>query len=251
MNGESLIELNGVDVLWEGGADVLLRDVSWRIERGECWAISGAPASGKTSLLATAASLNRPGAGTLRVFGRDLAEVPEQEQVNWRRRIGFVFENGGRLLSHLTVAENIALPLNYHVDEMDEAQVSQRVEQLLSRLELLGQAGTMPSRLNRRLLQRAGLARALALPTDVLFLDNPLSGLGPRDARWWTEYLRELQHERTAGGKALTMVATCDSFHGWLEMATHFAVIDGEKLRFLGSREQVLAVDEPQVRELM
>jgi ABC-type transporter Mla maintaining outer membrane lipid asymmetry ATPase subunit MlaF len=251
MNDEVLIELNGVDVLWDGGTTVLLRDVSWRIARGEFWSVSGAPASGKTSLLATVASLNRPGAGTLRMFGRDLAEATEEEQVNWRRRIGFVFENDGRLLSHLTVAENIALPLSYHVEEMDEAQVGRRVEQLLSRTELLVQARTMPSHLNRRLQQRASLARALSVPTDMLFLDNPFSGLGPRDKLWWIKYLRELRKERTSGGAALTIVATCDSFQGWLDLATHFAVIDGERFRFLGSREQVLATDEPLVRELM
>jgi phospholipid/cholesterol/gamma-HCH transport system ATP-binding protein len=248
---DALIELNGVDVVWEGGTSALLREVNWRIGRGECWAVSGAPASGKTSLLATAASLYHPGAGTLRVFGRDLAEATEEEQVDWRRRIGFVFENGGRLLSHLSVAQNIALPLNYHADAMDEVQMSRRVEQLLSRAELLTLAGTMPSRLNRRLQQRGSLARALALPTAVLFLDNPFSGLGPRDERWWIEYLRELRNDRSAGSEALTIVATCDSFRGWLDLATHFAVIDGEKFRLLGSREKVLAADEPLVRELM
>ena len=250
MNGKPTIELVGVDVLWEGGTLPLLRDVNWRIARGECWAVGGAPGSGKTSLLATAASLNRPGAGTLRMFGRDLAEATEEEQVDWRRRIGYVFENGGRLLSHLSVAENVALPLRYHLDT-GETEVSERVEQLLTRTELRTQSGTMPSGLNLRLQQRASLARALAVPTEVLFLDNPLTGLGPRDARWWTEYLRELQRERTGDGGALTIVATCDDFRGWLDLATHFAVIDGEKFRLLGSREQVLATDEPLVRELM
>jgi phospholipid/cholesterol/gamma-HCH transport system ATP-binding protein len=250
MNGEVLIELNGVEVLWEGGGSPLLRDVNWRIARGEYWAVGGAPDSGKTSLLATAASLNRPGAGTLRMFGRDLAEATEEEQVEWRRRIGFVFENGGRLLSHLSVAENVALPMRYHLD-LDETQVSERVDQLLTRAELRTYSRAMPSGLNLRLQQRASLARALAVPTDALFLDNPLSGLGPRDARWLTEYLRTLHRERADGGAALTIVATCDGFRDWLDLATQFAVVDGERFRVLGGREQVLASTEPVVRELL
>jgi ABC-type transporter Mla maintaining outer membrane lipid asymmetry ATPase subunit MlaF len=246
MNGKALIELNGVDVLWEGGASPVLRGVNWPVARGECWAVGGAPASGKTSLLATAASLNHPGAGTQRMFGREFAEATEEEQVDWRRRIGYVFENGGRLLSQLTVEQNIALPLRYHLD-IDDTQASERVAQLLTRAELHSQARTMPSRLNLRLQQRASLARALAVPTEVLFLDNPLRGLGPRDVRWWMEYLRELRKNNDA----LTVVATCDDFRPWLELATHFAVIDGEQFRVLGGREQVLASTEPVVRELV
>jgi phospholipid/cholesterol/gamma-HCH transport system ATP-binding protein len=246
MNGDALIELSGVDVHWEGGTSPVLRGVNWRIARGECWAVGGAPGSGKSSLLATGAGLNRPGAGTLRVFGRDLAEATEEEQVDWRRRIGFVFENGGRLLSRLTVAENVALPMRYHLD-MDDAQVGERVGQLLTRAELRTQARMMPSRLNLRLQQRAGLARALAVPTEVLFLDNPLSGLGPRDVRWWIGYLRELRKNNDT----LAVVATCESFGPWLELATHFAVIDGEQFRVLGEREQALANTDSVVRELL
>jgi phospholipid/cholesterol/gamma-HCH transport system ATP-binding protein len=249
MSGETLIELNGVDVLWEGGVSALLRDVQWRVARGECWAVGGAPGTGKTSLLATAASLNRPGAGTLRLFGRDLADATEDEQVDWRRRIGFVFENGGRLFSHLTVTQNVALPLRYHLD-IAETEVSERVEKLLDRSELRTHAPAMPSSLSLRLQQRASLARALAVPTEVLFLDNPLSGLGPRDERWWIEYLRELQRERPDGA-TLTIVATCDDFRAWIDLATHFAVIDAGRLRLLGGREQVLASDDALVRELV
>jgi len=250
MNGEALIELDGVDVLSEGGTSPLLRGVNWRIVRGECWAVGGAPGAGKSSLLATAASLNHPGSGTMRMFARDPAEATEEEQVDWRRRIGYVFENGGRLLNHLTVAQNVALPLRYHLD-IDEAQVGERVEELLARAELQTQAPAMPSRLNVRMQQRASLARALAVSTEVLFLDNPLSGLSSRDARWWIEYLHELRRDRNTGGAALTVVATCDDFRPWIDLATHFALIDGEQFRELGGREQVLASTEPVVRELL
>jgi len=245
-----LIELSGVSVLREGGGEPLLRDVNWRIARGECWAVGGAPDSGKSSLLATAAGLNRPGAGSLCVFARDLAEATEEEQVDWRRRIGFVFENGGRLLSHLTVEQNVALPLRYHLN-VDDTQLGERVGELLARTELRSQARTMPSRLNLRLQQRASLARALAVPTEVLFLDNPLRGLGPRDVHWWREQVRELRREHATGGAPLTIVATCDDYRAWLELATHFAVIDGERFRVLSGREQVLASADSVVRELL
>jgi phospholipid/cholesterol/gamma-HCH transport system ATP-binding protein len=237
----------GVDVHTGDGAERVLRGVDWRVTRGECWAVGGAPGSGKTSLLATAASLNRPGAGALRFFGQELEVATEDEQIEWRRRMGFVFENGGRLLSHLTVAQNVALPLQYHVDEMSDEDLGERVAGLLARTQLTLHARTKPSRLSQRLSQRASLARALAVPTQVLFLDNPLSGLGSHDAQWWTEYLREIRQD--SGG--LTIVATCGDLRPWLELATKFAVIEGDRLCVIGGREEVLASRNESVRELL
>jgi ABC-type transporter Mla maintaining outer membrane lipid asymmetry ATPase subunit MlaF len=107
----------------------------------------------------------------------------------------------------------------------------------------------MPSRLSLRLQQRACLARAVAVPTEILYLDNPLAGLGPRDARWWTEFLRE--QRGAAGNGPLTIVATCNDFRPWLEWATQFALVREGRFHALGNREQVLASDDPGVRELL
>ncbi len=226
MDNEALIELDGVDVHREEGSERLLGAVNWRIGRGEFWAVSGLPGSGKSSLLLTAAGLNRPGAGTLRVFGRDLAQATEEEQVDWRRRIGFVYEHGGRLFSHLSVYENLALPLLYHT-EADEAECLPRVEQALHRAELTGCALLKPSRVSVRQQRRASLMRALIVTTEALFLDSPLSGLGARDARWWTDYLREL---KTQG---LTIVVGDDEYRPWLGLADHFGLIEGEQFRVI------------------
>src|SRR2546422_994407 len=101
MNGNIVIELVDADIVHEEApATVLLRNVRWRVAEGEFWVIGGDRASGKSSFLATAAGLNRPASGTLRIFGHDLAQASEAEQVDWRRRMGFVYEQGGRLLSH-------------------------------------------------------------------------------------------------------------------------------------------------------
>src|SRR5213594_1535064 len=82
---------------------VLLEAVDWVIGAGEIHAVAGEQGSGRTAVLATAAGLVRAAAGTVRLFGHDLATATESEQAEWRRRIGFVFEQGGRLFTHLTV----------------------------------------------------------------------------------------------------------------------------------------------------
>jgi ABC-type transporter Mla maintaining outer membrane lipid asymmetry ATPase subunit MlaF len=251
MSKEVYIELSDVDVLQQDGFAVLLRAVNWRIGPGDFWVVSGGPSSGKTSLLATAAGLNQHGGGTLRIFGRDLAEATEEEQVEWRRRIGFVFENGGRLLHHLTLVENLALPLEYHL-ELEEQVVRNKVEEMLERAELGAYAHATPSRLSLRAQQRVSLMRALAVPTQALFLDNPLRGLSARDECWWLDLLRELrEHYKTPSQTPLTIVASSDDFRGWLDLASYFALIQGNQLHVLGGREQLLANKDAAVLELV
>jgi ABC-type transporter Mla maintaining outer membrane lipid asymmetry ATPase subunit MlaF len=251
-SGSTAIELAGVPVThYEDLYDtVVLRDVNWRIGAEDFWVVGGRPSSGKSSLLLTAAGLNRPGGGTLRIFGQDFASAKEKDRVVWRQRIGFVFEASGRLFSHLTVARNIALPLQYR-QGVEENEIVARVEDVLTQTGLGDYASYMPSRLGQGLLQRVALARALASPIEVLFLDNPLSTLSLREARWWLEFLRKLRENRRANGKPLAIVASADDFRGWIGMANQFAVVEGGQFRVIGGREQVEGAVEPTVREFL
>lgn len=251
MSAEKIIELIGVDVSpSEAPERILMRDVQWRIGRGEFWIVGGEQASGKSSLLMTAAGLNRPAGGTLRIFGRQLSEATEQDQVGWRRRIGYVFENGGRLFSHLTVAQNIALPLQYHL-HLDDDETVAKVEEILKLGDLQAYAAATPSRLSLRVQQRVSLLRALTASPEILFLDNPLAGLAVRDSRWWLKYLGQLRAAMRFEDEPLTLVVGCDDFRGWLEAGTHFAVIEKGRFREVGDREKVRATEEPFVREFL
>src|ERR1043165_6833112 len=90
---------------------VMIEHVTWTINPGDFWIIGGLPGSGKTDLLATAAGLQRPANGSHLVFGRDLYRLDEGEQLRERLRVGMICQNGGRLFSHQTIAENLALPI--------------------------------------------------------------------------------------------------------------------------------------------
>lgn len=244
MSGPAEIELSGVDVSHEDDpGSVLIRDVHWRIETGEWWVVSGGPASGKSSLLSTAAGLIPAAGGELRIFGREVVEATEQEQVEWRRHIGFVFEGGGRLFGNLSVLENLLLPLQYHGD-LNLSEARERAEGLLALAELRAYANLSPSRLGTALQRRVALVRALSVPIRVLFVDNPLAGLAPSDARWWLEFLSELTASRTAQSEPLCLVASSFDFNGWLERASRFAVIDERGFRRLDDPEAVAAYRE-------
>ena len=124
-----------------------------------------------------AAGLMTPAHGSCRIFGCDTDSFGEA-QLAERLRVGFVFE-GGQLFNHLTVAENVALPLRYQKN-LTAAEAADVVRALLELLELTPFADSTPSNLAANWRQRAALARALVLKPELLLLDNPLAGLSVR-----------------------------------------------------------------------
>jgi ABC-type transporter Mla maintaining outer membrane lipid asymmetry ATPase subunit MlaF len=246
------IELINVDVT---GAElrsdtVMIKNVNWTINAGDYWVVGGLPGTGKTDLLTTAAALQRPGAGTHLVFGRDIYRLDEGEQLRERLRIGVVFQSG-RLFSHQTVAENLALPVCYHRNcTLEEAHA--QVQTVLKITELAGIERRRPHRLTRNLHQRVALARALMLEPEVLLIDNPLAGIDARQAYWWLDFLPRL----TAGvaeflHRKITLVVTTDDFRPWRAPGARFALVHEKQWAIIGGREELEKSAEPAVRELL
>ncbi len=218
-------------------ARVVVEGVNWTVGAGDFWVIGGLHASGKSDFLALAAGIVRPTRGTYRVFGRALVGGYENELLAARLRLGLVFD-GGQLLNHLTIAENIALPICYHGD-CAPADAAARVEELLELTGLAPWAGETPNTISRNWQQRAGLARALALNPEVLFLDSPLTGLDPRDAAWWLEILAQLSAGHPiVSGRALTLVVSGDDFRPWQDRARQFAMLKHKQFLNLGNRPE-------------
>ncbi len=245
MDTETLIELNNVNVAHaEDNERVLIREVNWTIQRGEFWIIGSSGGGGISSLLTTAAGLNRPQSGTVRLGALDAMAATEADRIEWRRRVGFVFEGGGRLLSTLTLAENIALPLEYNT-AMTEAEIDEHVAKLLDRVGLSAHAHTPMARITPHWQQRAGFARATVLPREILFVDKPPAGRETRDARWWHEALCE-QHKQ-----GVTIIVGTNDFAAWLDVANHFALVREERFATLRSSDEVLAATDETLRELL
>ena len=223
--------------------------IDWRVNAGDYWVVGGLPGSGKSDLLATAAGLQRPLAGTHLLFGTDLTQLNESELLSERLRIGLVFENGGRLLSTLTLAENVALPLQYHRDYSDD-EIQRRVETILALTELTEYADLLPNRTTRTWRQRAALARALALQPEILLVDNPLGGLDPRHISWWIDFLARLAggHE-LMNGKPVTLVVVPEDLRPWVDQGRQFALLKKRKWVLLGGRVELSAATEPLLRE--
>ena len=248
-----VIELINADVV---GAEtrhdtVMINALNWTIRTGEYWVVGGLPGTGKTDLLATAGGLQRPSAGTHLVFGRDLYAMDEAEQLRERLRIGMVFQSGGRLFSHQTVLENLALPICYHRNlHLEEARA--QAQTVLKITELTGFERRRPHRLTRNLHQRVAIARALMLEPEVLLIDNPLAAIDAREAYWWLGFL-----PRLAEGFAeflhrkMTLVVTTDDFRPWRDQGSHFALVHDKKWSIIGGREDLDKSSDPFVREVL
>ena len=246
----AVIEMFGADITALRDASfTVVENVAWSVLPGEFWVVAGQQHSGKSDLLMHAAGLVTPARGTCRLFGSDTREFDET-QIAERLRVGFVFADG-KLFSHLTIAENVALPLRYHKN-LTDAEAARAVELLLELLELTPFANTTPGNLASSWRQRAGLARALVLKPELLLLDNPLGGLGARQRQWLLKFLEQLSagHE-FFGSYPMTIIVTTDDLRAWQHPQRKFAVLNEGNFSGLGAWNGEEFARSPAVKELL
>jgi putative ABC transport system ATP-binding protein len=225
--------------------------VNWNLCPGDYWVIGALTGGGKSDLLATAAGVQKPLSGFHFLFGRDAAHLNESELVRERLKIGLVFENGGRLFTQLTVAENLALPICYH-QNCSPTSSHDRVSAALELTGLTRYADQKPAAISRNLHQRIGLARALALNPEVLLIDNPLMGIDPREAYWWLEFLSKLSAGHIQlGGRKITLAVATNDLRPWVDQGRQFALINKRSWHVVGDREGLKASRDPITRELL
>jgi len=228
---------------------ISVKDVNWSVAAGEFWVIAGQEHSGKSDLLMLAAGLMPPLAGSYQLFGNDPRNFGEAELAE-RLRVGFVFQSG-HLLNQLTIAENIALPLQYQ-QNLTFAEAAREMRVLLELMELSPLADLTPSNIASNWRQRAALARALILKPEVLLLDNPLAGLGARHSQWWLRFLDQLSlGHGQPGGRPMTMVVTADDLRPWQNARRKFALLRDAKFIPLGTWKEVEMANDPIVKELL
>jgi phospholipid/cholesterol/gamma-HCH transport system ATP-binding protein len=230
----AVIELHGADIAaLHDTSFAVVENMNWSVQPGEFWVVAGQQRSGKSDLLLHAAGLMTPSHGSCRMFGCD-TKAFDETQIAERLRVGFVFADG-KLFSHLTIAENIALPLRYHKN-LTDADVARAGVLLLELLELAPFADVTPSNAAANWRQRAALARALVLKPELLMLDNPLAGLGARQRPWLLNFLDQLWHgHEFFGGRPMTLVVTTDDLRAWRHPQRKFAALHEGNFSVLGA----------------
>lgn len=189
-----MISLNRVSRLYSGKRQVLgLDEVSLEIERGEMVSIVGPSGSGKSTLLNLIGGLDRPTSGEIRIDGRSVAGLSDDDLTRLRReKIGFIFQFFN-LLPSLTCMENVALPL--HLKGMPRQQIQERATALLDMVQLSHRTTHLPDELSGGERQRVAIARALAFSPPILLADEPTGNLDTRTGAEVLKLIRDL-HER-------------------------------------------------------
>lgn len=163
------------NLCYDFGGKPLLRNVNLTVNPGKLLIISGASGEGKSTLLRLLIGLEKPTSGTVRIFNRDIHAKSEMELDNIRSRMGFVFQNSA-LLSTLTVAGNLRLPLVYHkLAEGDE--IEKRIDLTLENLLIKSYRNHFPAQLSLGIQKRTAMARAIITRPELILMDEPTSGL--------------------------------------------------------------------------
>ena len=172
--GEPLLSFRDISIGFEE-RDVL-KGISLDISRGETKVLFGESGTGKTLLMKMAAGLIRPDSGTITVMGQDVTAMPEKELLDFRREIGFVFQEGA-LFDSMTVAENVSFRLRE--EATNEEEIDSRVRESLRFVEMEQAIDKYPAELSGGMRRRVSIARALVDRPPIVMYDSPTAGLDP------------------------------------------------------------------------
>ena len=241
-NDDPIIRVRG---LRNAFGDAVIHDgLDLDVRRGEILGVVGGSGTGKSVLMRSIIGLQTPEAGDIEVFGRSTIMRDETEADDIAKRWGVLFQ-GGALFSTLTVAENVQVPLREFYPNLDPVLLDQISSFKVVMTGLPPDAGPKyPAELSGGMKKRAGLARALALDPDLLFLDEPTAGLDPIGAAAFDELTRSLQ--RTLGLTVFLITHDLDTLYA---ICDRVAVLADKKVIAVGTIDELMALDHPWIQE--
>jgi len=238
----AVIEVRSVRLAFDGRS--VLSDVSLDIRFGERMVILGCSGGGKTTLLKVMLGAWRPDAGEVRVFGRELGAMSEDELNEMRRRWGVLFQNSA-LYNSMTVGENVALPLREHT-RLDDRIIDMMVKMKLELVGLQDFETLKPAQLSGGMAKRVALARAIALDPEILFYDEPTTGLDPVTSGAIMALINDLAAKTGATSVIVTQDMRCA-----FTCADRIALLHHGRVAALGTPEEFRASADPLVKQFI
>jgi phospholipid/cholesterol/gamma-HCH transport system ATP-binding protein len=226
------------------GDQVVHDNLDLDVRKGEILGVVGGSGTGKSVLMRSIIGLQTPNEGVVEVFGESMVDRSEDEAVAIRKRWGVLFQ-GGALFSTLTVAENVEVPLREYYPNIGPELRDEIASYKIQMTGLPADAGPKyPSELSGGMRKRAGLARALAIDPDLLFLDEPTAGLDPIGAASFDAQTRQLQQVL-----GLTIFLITHDLDTLYSICDRVAVLADRQVIAVGSIDELLALDHPWIQE--
>ncbi len=226
------------------GGKPVLQGVDFDVYEGETLVILGGSGQGKSVILRHLNGLVAPDRGEVRIDGRSLSGLGENQLYDVRRKVAMVFQLGA-LFDSETVYGNISYPLREHAG-LGEAAVAARVAELLAMVDLEGIERLYPAELSGGMKKRVALARAIALEPRAVLYDEPTTGLDPIVTMHINELIRSLQ--RRLG---FTSVVVTHDLKSAFAVGDRFALLDQGRIRFSGTAEEVRATGDRLMQEFL
>ena len=242
MNAAAAIEVS--ELVTHYGSRRILDRVDLRVAHGEIMVIMGGSGSGKSTLLRHLLGLQRPTSGAIRLLGMDITASSPAELQDLRRNMGVSFQ-GGALLSSMTVAENVMLPLREHT-ALDEQTMQIIARRKLEVVNLGGFGELKPAQLSGGMIKRAALARAIVMDPKLLFFDEPSAGLDPVVAADLDELIIKLRDTMQ-----MTIVVVTHELDSAFKIADRITVLDHGRILLTGSVDEVRSSSIQRVQDLL
>ncbi|SDD34124.1 ABC transporter ATP-binding protein [Aquimonas voraii] len=239
---EPLIDVHGLQAYY--GRRRILHGIDFRVQPGEIRVIMGGSGSGKSTLLRHLLGLQKPAAGTVRLFGTDIAHASPTQMLAIRRQLGVSFQ-GGALFTSMTVGENVALPLREHT-RLDENTIRIMSRLKLEVVNLGGFQDLMPGQLSGGMVKRAALARAIVMDPKLLFFDEPSAGLDPVVSAELDELILQLRD-----AMRMSIVVVTHELESAFKIADTITVLDHGNVLMTGTVSEVRASEHPRIQDLL
>ncbi len=242
INRSAVMEVENVSTSY--GERRILEDVSLSVSEGEIMVIMGGSGSGKSTLLRCLLGLHHPDTGTIRLFGRDIAELSGREWHKLRTKIGVSFQ-GGALFNSMSVGDNVCMPLREHT-RLDERTIRIISRMKLELVDMAAFAHLMPAQLSGGMTKRTALARAIVMDPNILFFDEPSAGLDPIVAADLDKLILQI---RDAMG--VTIVVVTHELQSAFAIADRITILDHGHILMTGTIDEVRSSDNQRIRNLL
>lgn len=239
---ETAIEIRNLVTRY--GDKVILKDISCNIPKSKITAIVGGSGCGKSTLLKHIIGLLRPASGSIIIDGKDIVSMNERELDQYRRHIGVLFQSSA-LLNSMTLEDNVALPIREH-SRLNDATIKIMVKMKLDLVGLSGFGGLYPYQLSGGMKKRAGIARAMALDPEMLFLDEPQAGLDPVTSAGLDNLIMKLRDIFK-----ITVVVVTHELHSLFTIADYIVMLDKGELVFTGTLEQFKTAEDRRIKSFI